>query len=143
MEALEKVDAALEVDRAADEARKALLDADQTGDRGAAKEARKRERSIRKQAKRAHREATKTARQAYDAIRFSEPGNMGLMRVVQVLFALHIGVTLLLLESAHDRAGRRPDILACAAWRCGDLVQCHHVGGADAGRQLASTGDHV
>jgi len=97
MEALEKVDVALEVDRAADEAGKALLDADQTGDRGAAKEARKRERSIRKQAKQAHREATKTARQAYDAIRFSEPGNMGLMRVVQVLFALHIGVTLLLL----------------------------------------------
>ena len=42
-----------------------------------------------------HRAATQSARQAYEAIKYSAPNKMGFMRVVQVIFAIHIVLVLL------------------------------------------------
>lgn len=96
-EAVEAVGVALEADEVADEAMRLADIAEKSGNRERAKRARKREREARKAARKQHREATKAAKQAYDAIKFSAPNKLGLMRVVQVLFALDIIWTLLYL----------------------------------------------
>ena len=88
--ALEMVDAAMLADEEADEAHRLTVIAENNAGAGDAKLARKRERAARKNAKKKHGTATKTAKRAYDAIRFSEPNKMGFMRVVLVIFALHI-----------------------------------------------------
>ncbi|MBQ9003764.1 MAG: hypothetical protein IJ087_18115, partial [Eggerthellaceae bacterium] len=85
---------AMEADERADEAMRLSVIAEKSGDRERMKEARKKEREARNKAKAEHRAATKSAKQAYDAIKFSEPGKMGFMRVVQILFACHIAVYL-------------------------------------------------
>ena len=94
-EAVAMVGVAMEADERADEAARITVIAEQSGDREQIKAARKRERETRKQAKADHKAATKSAKQAYDAIRFSAPNTMGFMRVVQVIFAIHIGTVLI------------------------------------------------
>ena len=93
-EAVAMVGIAMEADVEADEAMRISVIAENSGDRAKAKEARKKEREARKKAKADHKAATQTARRAYEAIRFSAPNTMGFMRVVQILFACHIGVYL-------------------------------------------------
>ena len=96
-EAVAMVGIALESDVAADEARRITAIAEGSGDRERIKAARKKEREIRKKAKADHKAATESAKQAYDAIKFSDPNSMGFMRVVQIVFAIHIASTLVLL----------------------------------------------
>ena len=93
-EAVAMAGIAMEADEKADEAMRLTVIAEKSGDRARAREARKKEREIRRQAKVDHKAATKSAKAAYDAIKFSEPNKMGFMRVVQVLFALHIAFVL-------------------------------------------------
>ena len=93
-EAVAMVGIAMEADEEADEAMKIAVIAEKSGDREKAKIARKKERETRKKANAEHAAATKSARQAYDAIKFSASNKMGFMRVVQVLFAIHIGTVL-------------------------------------------------
>ena len=85
---------AMESDAEADEAAKLALIASGMGNRERAKEARERERVARDKAKADHRAATKSAKQAYDAIKFSDPTKLGFLRVVQVYFLAHIVITL-------------------------------------------------
>ena len=102
-EAVAMAGIAMESDEAADEAMRIADIAAKSGNREQAKEARKRERAARKKANADHRAATKSAKYAYDAIKFSAPNKMGFMRVVQVLFGLHIlGVVLFLLLTSRD-----------------------------------------
>ena len=96
-EAVAMVGIAFESDVAADEARRITAIAEGSGDRERIKTARKREREIRKKAKADHKAATESAKQAYDAIKFSDPNSMGFMRFVQIVFAIHIASTLILL----------------------------------------------
>lgn len=96
-EAVSIVGVALEADIEADEAMKIAVIAQKSGDRQRAKAARKKELEARKKANKEHAQATKAAKKAYDAIRFSAPNKLGFMRVVQVLFAIHIAITLLYL----------------------------------------------
>ena len=93
-EAVAMVGIAMEADEEADEAMRISVIAEKSGDRERAKAARKKEREARKKARADHKAATKSARAAYDAIKFSAPNKMGFMRVVQVIFALHIAVYL-------------------------------------------------
>lgn len=102
-EALSLVGVALESDVAADGAMRVTSIAEKSGDRELIKAARKKEREIRKKAKEDHKAATKSAKQAYDAIKFSDPKSMGFMRVVQVIFAIHIGLVLgMLIVTSRD-----------------------------------------
>ena len=87
----------MESDELADEARRLSSIAERSGGREQRKEARQKERAARRQARQKHREATKSARQTYHAIKFSEPGKLGLMRLVQVVFAAHIALSLVML----------------------------------------------
>ncbi|MBE6464225.1 MAG: hypothetical protein E7003_02700 [Eggerthellaceae bacterium] len=96
-EAVAMVGIAFESDVAADEARRITAIAEGSGDRERIKTARKKEREIRKKAKADHKAATESAKQAYDAIKFSDPNSMGFMRFVQIVFAIHIASTLILL----------------------------------------------
>lgn len=96
-EAVSIVGVALEADIEADEAMKIAIIAQKSMDRERAKIARKKEIEARKKANKEHVAATKAAKKAYDAIRFSAPNKLGLMRVVQVAFALHIAITLMYL----------------------------------------------
>ena len=96
-EAVAMVGIAFESDVAADEARRITAIAEGSGDRERIKAARKKEREIRKKAKADHKAATESAKQAYDAIKFSDPNSMGFMRFVQIVFAIHIASTLILL----------------------------------------------
>ena len=96
-EALKLVDAALEADGVVDEAALATAQAERTGDRAKMREARQAERAARKQSAQAHAQASKSARRAYNAIRFSAPNKLGVMRVVMVLLALHIALQLMML----------------------------------------------
>ena len=93
-EAVAMVGIAMESDEEADEAMRISVIAEKSGDRERAKAARKKEREARKKAKADHKAATRSAKSAYDAIKFSAPNKMGFMRVVQVVFALHIAVYL-------------------------------------------------
>ena len=94
-EAVAMAGIAMESDVEADEAMRISVIAERSGNRERAKAARKREREARKKANADHRAATKSAKKAYDAIRFSAPNQMGFMRVVQVMFAVHIGMLLM------------------------------------------------
>ena len=93
-EAVAMAGIAMEADEKADEAMRISVIAEKGGDRDRAKEARKREREARKKAKADHDAATKSAKKAYDAIKFSDPNKMGFMRVVQIVFAIHIAMSL-------------------------------------------------
>lgn len=93
-EAVARVGEAMESDAAADEAARLAVITANMGDRQKTKEARERERVARSRAKEDHRAATKAARQAYEAIKFSDPTKLGFMRFVQVMFLLHIIGTL-------------------------------------------------
>ena len=93
-EAVAMVGIAMEADVEADEAMRISVIASKSGDRAKAKEARNREKEARKAANRDHKAATKSARQAYEAIKFSSPNQMGFMRFVQIVFAAHIIVVL-------------------------------------------------
>ncbi|MBE6466505.1 putative ABC transporter permease [Denitrobacterium detoxificans] len=102
-EAVAMAGVAMESDVEAEEARRESFRAERAGDRAAAKEARARERAARKKANADHKAATKSAHQAYQAIKFSAPNKLGFIRVVQVLFAIHIVFTLLaLILSSRD-----------------------------------------
>ena len=94
-EAVAMVGIAMEADEEADEAMRISVIAERSGDREKAKAARKKEREARKKANADHKAATKSAKQAYDAIKYSAPNQMGFMRAVQVAFAVHIGVLLI------------------------------------------------
>ena len=94
---------AMEADEAADEAARLAVITENLGDREKTKNARARAKAARKAAKLAHREATKSAKEAYDAIKFSQPGKLGLMRVVQLFYAINIASTLFaLLMTSRD-----------------------------------------
>ena len=96
-EAVSMVGIAIQSDMEADDAMKFAIMAQKSKDKERAKAARKKEREARKKANKDHAEATKSAKKAYDAIKFSAPNRMGLMRIIQVLFALHIVIVLLFL----------------------------------------------
>ncbi|MDO5117617.1 MAG: putative ABC transporter permease [Eggerthellaceae bacterium] len=96
-EAVAMVGVAMASDILADEAMRATAIAEKSGDRERIKAARKAEREVRKKAKADHKAATESAKQAYDAIKFSDPNSMGFMRFVQVVFAIHIASVLILL----------------------------------------------
>ena len=96
-EAVAMAGIAMEADEAADEAMRISIIAEKSGDRAKVKEARKNARAARKKAKAEHRAATQSAKKAYDAIKFSAPNKMGFMRVVQVLFAIHIATVIVFL----------------------------------------------
>lgn len=94
---------AMESDEAADEAEKLSIIAANMGNREKAKEAKEKERLARDKAKADHRAATKSAKQAYDAIKFSDPTKLGFMRFVQITFLLHIiGALIGLLLTSRD-----------------------------------------
>jgi len=93
-EAVAMAGIAMEADVEADEAMRLTVIAEKSGDRKRIKQARKKEREARKKAQADHRAATKSAKSAYEAIKFSAPNKMGFMRVVQIIFAIHIAVYL-------------------------------------------------
>ena len=102
-EAVAMAGIAMEADEEADEAMRISVIAERSGDRERAKAARKRQREARKKANAEHKAATESAKKAYDAIKFSAPNKMGFMRVVQVLFVLHIvAVIVFLLMTSRD-----------------------------------------
>lgn len=94
-EAVRLVDIAIESDEAADEAARLAVIAANMRDRDRAKRARANEREARNKAKADHRAATKSARQAYEAVKFSDPTKLGFIRFVQLSFLAHIATTLL------------------------------------------------
>ncbi len=96
-EAVRIVGEAMEADENADEKGRLAVIAENMGDREKTKAARKIARDARRDAKNAHRAATKAAKIAYDAIKFSQPGKLGFMRAVQVIYAINISLTLLAL----------------------------------------------
>ena len=89
--AADMVAEAMEADEFADEAMRLAVIAENMGDRDRTKAARKRAKDARKEAKHAHKAATKVAKGAYDSIKFSQPGKLGFMRLVQIVYALNIG----------------------------------------------------
>ncbi len=93
-EAVSRAGIAMESDEEADEAARLTVIAAGMGNREKTKAARERERLARDRAKADHRAATKAAKQAYDAIKFSDPTKLGFMRVVQLMFLAHIVGTL-------------------------------------------------
>ncbi len=102
-EAVAMAGVAMESDEAAAEAARLSIIASDMGDREKAKAARERERAARRQAKQDHAAATKSAKRAYEAVKFSDPTKLGFMRVVQLMFLLHIVSTLgLLLLTSRD-----------------------------------------
>lgn len=96
-EALKLVGVAIDSDEEADEAARLAVIAANMGNRERAKKARTNEREARAKAKADHRAATKSAKQAYEAVKFSDPTKLGFMRAVQVFFFAHIAITLLML----------------------------------------------
>lgn len=94
-EAVKLVGIAIESDEEADEAARLSVIASSMGNREKAKRARTHEREARNKAKADHRAATKSAKQAYEAVKFSDPTKLGFVRCVQVFFFLHIAFTLL------------------------------------------------
>ena len=96
-EAVRMVDLAMEADELADDARRLTHIAEKSGNRDSIRAARRRERAARKKANSEHDAATRSARSALNAIKFSAPNRLGMMRVVQVIFALHIASVLIAL----------------------------------------------
>ena len=102
-EAVAMAGIAMESDEKADEAARLLVIASSMGNREKAKAAREREREARKQAKVDHKAATRSARQAYEAVKYSDPNSLGFLRVVQFAFLLHIvGTLIALLLTSRD-----------------------------------------
>lgn len=95
--AVQMVGDAMEADERAEEAGRLAVIAENMGDHEKTKNARMKARTARREAKSAHRAATKVAKGAYDAIKFSQPGKLGFMRFVQVMYAISIAGTLLAL----------------------------------------------
>ncbi len=93
-EAVAMVGVAMESDEVADEAARIAAVAAQASDRTQAKAARKKAKEARKKAKADHEKATKSAKIAYEAVKYSDPSKLGAIRVVEVIFALHIATTL-------------------------------------------------
>ena len=93
-EAVARVGEAMEADEVADEAARLAVIAENMGDREKTRTARKRARTARREAKQAHKAATKSAKTAYDAIKFSQPGKLGLLRFVQIGYTVNIAATL-------------------------------------------------
>lgn len=89
-EALRLVGDAMERDKEAAEAERLAIITEASNDRTKIRAARRRARAAHKEAKRTHRQATAAAKESYQDIKFSEPGKLGFMRVVQVSFAVHI-----------------------------------------------------
>lgn len=111
-EAVAMAGIAMESDEAADEAARLSVIANNMGNRERAKAAREREREARDQAKVDHRAATRSARQAYEAIKFSDPTKLGFLRVVQLVFLAHIvGTILVLLFTSRDTVSYDPSTL--------------------------------
>ena len=96
-EAVAMAGVAMESDEVADEAFRLNVIAGHSGNPEHAKAARKRLRAANKEAKANHKAATRAAKNAYDAIRYSDPNTMGFMRFVQVYFAIEIAANILLL----------------------------------------------
>ncbi|MDO4797041.1 MAG: hypothetical protein Q4A01_03370 [Coriobacteriales bacterium] len=96
-EAMRLVEVAIDSDEEADEAARLAVIASNMGNRERAKKARANEREARSKAKADHRAATKSARQAYEAIKYSDPTKLGFIRLVQFIFFGHIALALLLL----------------------------------------------
>ena len=113
--AVDIVGTAMEADELADDAMRIAVIAEQTGGYENAKEARKREREARKNARVQHKAATQAAKEAYDAIKYSDPNTMGFMRVVQVLFAIHI-VSYIILLGITSRDIMIYDITTVRSW---------------------------
>lgn len=102
-EAVRLTGLAVEADAEADEAARLAVIAENMGDREKIKKARSRARSMRREAKGYHKNATKAAREAYNAIKFSQPGKLGFMRVVQIVYAIKIASVLFaLLMTSRD-----------------------------------------
>ncbi len=102
-EAVALAGVAMEADEEADEAAKLAVITEGMGDPKKTKAARAKERAARKRAKAEHRAATRSAKRAYDAIKFSAPNKLGFMRVVQVIFALHIAFIIVgLIQTSRD-----------------------------------------
>lgn len=97
--AVEYAGIAMDSDEAAAEALRIAIMAERTGDRSRATTARKRERVARKQAKRDHRLATKAARSAYDAVRFSDKTKLGFLRILLILLAINVLLTVVTLTT--------------------------------------------
>lgn len=111
-EAVSMVGMAMELDEEVDEAVKLTIITNNMGDRQKMKLARERAHKARKQAKQGHKAATKSAKQAYQAIKFSDPNSLGLMRVVQVAFLLEIAFLMLeLLFTSRDTIAYTPSTL--------------------------------
>ncbi len=96
-EAVAMAGVAMESDEVADEAFRLNVIASHSGNPDRAKTARQNLRKANREAKANHKAATHSAKQAYDAIRFSDPNSMGFMRFVQVYFAIDIAANILLL----------------------------------------------
>ncbi len=111
-DAVAQAGVAMESDAAADEAERLAIIAAGMGNKEKAKAARERAKAARNQARDDHRDATKSAKKAYDAIRFSDPGKLGFMRVVQVLNLTHIVFTLAaLIFTSRDTIQYSPFVL--------------------------------
>ncbi|MBR3225147.1 MAG: hypothetical protein IKF78_07485 [Atopobiaceae bacterium] len=93
-ETVAMVGIAMESDEEADEAARLAIIASNMGDRKKAKAARERDREAHQKAKADHKAATKSARAAFEAVKFSDPNSLGFLRVVQIIFLLHIVGTL-------------------------------------------------
>lgn len=102
-DAVAMVGIAMESDEEADEAAKLSIIASGMGNREKAKNARNKAREAQLKAVEDHRAATKSAKQAYDAIKFSDPSKLGFMRVVQIAFLAHIvGTIVALILTSRD-----------------------------------------
>lgn len=107
--AIEMADIAIEADEAVDEATKLTIITSNMGNREKTKVAYEREREARKKAKADHKAATKSAKQAYDAIKFSDPNSLGFLRVVQIFLLLRIVITIVsLLLTSRDTIAYTP-----------------------------------
>ncbi len=103
LDAVDLVEEAMEADAEADEADRMAIIVRFSNNDNKIKLAKQRARDARKEAKEAHKLATKRAKDAYDAVKFSTPGKLGFMRVVQIVFAANIAATLLsLLMTSRD-----------------------------------------
>ena len=91
------VDLAIKADDKAFALSKLTSIATENRNRAAAKEARHQARAARKDAKVKHKAATKSAKNAYNTIKYSAPNKMGFMRVMMVIYAIHIVLYLLFL----------------------------------------------
>ena len=92
-EAVALAGVAMESDEALGEASRLARIAERSGEKDKIKRARKNEREARKKAKFDHKAATQTARKAYNAIRFSDPNDLGFLYVIQALLAINVVIS--------------------------------------------------